>query len=53
MTSPITPYTTPLAQSAAAHHELMMTYVAAGFTRQEALQILLMVLSINLQKGDS
>jgi hypothetical protein len=52
MSMPASPFATPLAQSAAAHHELMMTYVQAGFTRAEALQILLMVVSVGLQKGN-
>jgi hypothetical protein len=51
MSMPASPFATPLAQSAAAHHELMMTYVQAGFTRAEALQILLTVIAVSL-RGD-
>lgn len=42
---------TPLAQGAAAHHEFMMTYVQAGFTRAEAMEILLEIIRAGVLKG--
>jgi hypothetical protein len=37
---------TPLAASAIQSHEMLMAHIAAGFTRAEAMQIVLMVYSI-------
>jgi hypothetical protein len=34
---------TPLAASAIQSHEMLMAHIAAGFTREEALRIVLMV----------
>ena len=39
---------TPLAASAVANHEFVMTYVNAGFTRAEAMQILMLVIWFGL-----
>jgi hypothetical protein len=43
---------TALGASAAAHHELVMTYVAAGFSRQEAMQVLLLLISVGIQRNN-
>ena len=37
---------TPLAASAIQSHEMLMAHIAAGFTRAEAMQIVLMVYSM-------
>jgi hypothetical protein len=42
---------TQLAQGAAQGHELFMAYVQAGFTRGEALQLLIVVISAGIAKG--
>jgi hypothetical protein len=42
---------TPLAAGAAAHHELLVTYIEQGFTRKEALQILMVIISYGLMTG--
>jgi hypothetical protein len=41
---------TPLGEGAAAHHELVLTYQAAGFTRTEAMQVLLCVITASMMK---
>ena len=41
---------TPLGEGAAAHHELVLTYTAAGFTRTEAMQVLCCVISASMMK---
>ena len=41
---------TPLGEGAAAHHELVLTYQAAGFTRTEAMQVLCCVISASMMK---
>ena len=42
---------TQLAEGAAQQHELFMAYVNAGFTRAEALQILLGVMAVAIAHG--
>ena len=41
---------TPLGEGAAAHHELVLTYQAAGFSRTEAMQVLCCVISASMMK---
>jgi len=41
---------TPLGEGAAGHHELVLTYEAAGFSRTEAMQILCCVISASIMK---
>lgn len=52
MTMPPYP-ATPLAASAAANHEFVMTYVQAGFSRSEALQLLMLVIWFGLMSNNS
>lgn len=40
---------TDLQMRAAGTHELFMAYVGAGFTREEALQIILVIISTGMQ----
>lgn len=47
---PVSPLT-PLAQTAAAHNEFVTTYVASGFSRAEAMQLLTGVLQAAVMKG--
>jgi len=42
---------TSLASSAAANHEFVITHVEAGFTRQEAMQLLMVVIWFGLMKN--
>lgn len=42
---------TNLASSAAANHEFLITHIQAGFTRQEALQLLMLVMWSGLIKN--
>lgn len=42
---------TDLAGSAAANHEFLITHVQAGFTRQEAMQLLMLVMWSGLIKN--
>ena len=53
-TTPPDPFT-QLAEGAAQHHEFVTTYTAAGFTRAEAMELLIAILttfiSHNLQGG--
>ena len=42
---------TSLEQGAAAHHELVLSYEAAGFSRSEAMQIVCTVITALLMKG--
>ena len=46
---PVSPLT-PLGEGAAGHHELVLTYQAAGFSRTEAMQILCCVISAGIMK---
>lgn len=47
MTMPQDPMTM-LAQGAAAQHEIFMAYVHAGFTRGEALQIIIAMITTHM-----
>lgn len=49
-TPPQDPFT-QLAEGAAQAHELFIAYVDAGFTRAEALQILLSIIAMAIAKG--
>jgi hypothetical protein len=42
---------TQLAQGAAQGHEVFTAYVSAGFSRGEALQILIAILAAGIAKG--
>ena len=42
---------TLIEQGAAAHHELVLSYEAAGFSRSEAMQIVCTVITALLMKG--
>jgi hypothetical protein len=44
------PPLTPLAEGAAGHHELVLTYQAAGFSRTEAMQVLCCIISASFMK---
>ena len=46
-TEPVDPLS-DLAKGAAAQHEIFLTYVAAGFTRAESLQIIIAMLTANI-----
>jgi hypothetical protein len=52
MTMPPSPMTA-LAQGAAAQHELFQAYVTAGFSRPEAMQIMLLIMWYGMIKNDS
>ena len=39
---------TPLAASAIQSHEMLLAHIAAGFTRAEAMQIVLMVYAVTM-----
>lgn len=47
MTTPQDPMTI-LATGAAAQHEIFMAYVTAGFTRQEALSIIIAMITTHI-----
>jgi hypothetical protein len=42
---------TPLAANAAMNHEFLIAYVNQGFTRAEAMQILMLVIWTGLMRG--
>lgn len=44
---------TALGASATAHHELYRTYVEAGFTPGQAMQILLLILQFGLMNSNN
>jgi len=54
MGTPTPPFqATPLAASAAANHEFFATYVNAGFSEQQAMQILLVVIWFGLMSSQA
>lgn len=46
MNNPGEPMFTPMAQGAQALHEMFLSYVDAGFTRAEAMQLLISLISM-------
>jgi hypothetical protein len=52
MTMPQSPLTA-LAQGAAAHHELYLSWVNAGFTPDQAMDLLKVFFAYGLSKGDA
>jgi hypothetical protein len=52
MTAPLPPSPVgPISQGAAMNHELVLTYQAAGFSRTEAMQVLLCIIQAGIMKG--
>jgi hypothetical protein len=43
---------TPMAEGAAATHELFMAYVQAGFTREEALQLVISMITASAPRTE-
>lgn len=52
MTDPKSPFG-PLSEGAISIHELMESYIEAGFTRDEAHALLCVILSATIQSGGS
>jgi hypothetical protein len=52
VTNPLGINITPMAEGATATHELFTAYVLAGFTREEALRLVISMISASTERSE-